>query len=193
MKPRRSDLNRELETERFRLIPLNRWQVFRISYPWTKDAELMRNATHSAAPRSPLRWYREMPRPDRRKRFAFAIVPKDQDRPIGIHSLRLGGYRSATFFVVIQDRNWWGKDVVYEVHCKLIDHFIAHGSIERFWAPIAARNFSSAFNYQKLGFQHVGTLHRSKSDPVTGEVFDILMFELMSDDWERRNKEAENG
>ena len=172
-----------LETERFLLKPLGRLAAFRISYPWTKDPEIIRNLTYSSASRSPRRVVPEMTRPDNKRKFSYAIIPKGEHDPIGMHMVRKGGYRSAIVSVVVHDRSWWGKDVVAEVRGRLLDHFFADGSIQRFQGMVSSRNFPSVFNYQKLGFQHVGTLHRAKADPISGEVFDLLIFELMRDAW----------
>jgi RimJ/RimL family protein N-acetyltransferase len=183
MSRKASPLACAIETERFMLRPLGRWEAFRLSYPWTKDAELMRSFSRSGRPRTRRQWYREMARPDNRKRFSFAIVPKGETACIGMHMIRLQGYRSAMLSVVIEDRAWWGRGVVREVRSRLIDHFMAVGAIERFWGQVTARNLPSIFNYQTLGFDHVGTLHRAAYDPETGEVYDLLIFELMSVNW----------
>jgi RimJ/RimL family protein N-acetyltransferase len=185
VKPRRPDLDHPLETERFRLQPLGRWAAFRLSYPWTRDPELMRSFTQNSGRRSARRWYREMSRPNGRNRFSFGIVPKETGEFIGMHTVLLDGYRSAILSVMIHDRAWWGRQVVHEVRGQLIEHFIAHGPVERFWSFVEARNMASVFNYRTLGFTHVGTLRRLKRDPVTGEVFDFLIFELMSADWRK--------
>jgi RimJ/RimL family protein N-acetyltransferase len=192
MRPRPSGVAVQLETERFLLKPLNSWDTFRISYRWTKDAELMRTFTQSTVQRSLRKWRREVTLPNNRNRFSYAIVPKGERQCIGIHSLRTGGHRSAQLSVMIHDRAWWGKGVVPEVRTCLIDHFIAKAAVERFWSSVESRNFASVFNYRKLGFEHVGTLHRARSNPVGGEVFDMLVFELMASDWIRR-KEASAG
>ena len=55
---------------------------------------------------------------------------------------------------------------------------------------VQARNAASVFNYKKLGFKHVGTLHQAQCDPVSGELFDMLVFELLRADWEKQRKPA---
>ena len=178
-------LAQALETERFILQPLTRWQAFRLTYPWTRDAELIRTLTHSGAPRTRWKWFREMDRPNNRKKFSYAIIPHGTNEPIGMHTVVLSGYKSARMAVAIHDREWWGKDVVLEVRAKLINHFFDKGGLERFFGSVLARNIPSVFNYRKLGFKHVGTLRRMQQDPVSGEVFDLCMFELFRDEWEQ--------
>lgn len=65
-----------------------------------------------------------------------------------------------------------------------MNHFFRNG-IERFSCRCEAGNLPSVFTYRKLGYAHVGTLHRERSDPETGEPIDILLFEMLKDDWKR--------
>ena len=88
---------------------------------------------------------------------------------------------------------WWGKGVVEEVRTRVIDHFFEHGPVDRFAAAVNARNLPSVFNYRKLGYRHVGTLHRVNADPVTGEVFDMVLFELFREDWDQRPRTPGDG
>lgn len=176
---------RPVATERFVLEPLGPWRAFRLSFPWTRDAELMRTYTQSSARRSAWKWFREMARPNGRTRFAHAIRPHGAEAPIGIHFVRIKPHRSAYLSVIVADRAWWGKRVVEEVRAALIDHILAHAPVDRISAQVEARNFPSVFNYRKLGFAHVGTLHRAKADPATGEVYDLLIFELMRENWKK--------
>jgi len=185
----RQALRERIESERFDLVPLNRWQAFRLTYPWTRDIEFVTSFTGSGATRSLRGWYREMIRANKRKRFIHAIVPRGGSVPIGIHTMSMYGYRSCRLGIGIQDRSWWGKGVVQEVRARLIDHIFEHSDVERLHAEVVGRNLPSVFNYQKLGFAHVGTMHRSKSDPVTGQVHDMLIFEMFRDEWMRRKAE----
>ncbi len=178
-------LTRALESERFVLDSVNRLTAFAISYPWTKDPELIGDFTCSSAPRTRRKWYREMTRPNNRTKFCHAIYPKGESKPIGMHMTVLRGHRSADTSVAIHDRAWWGKGVVAEVRARIIDHFFEYGPVDRFCGAVNARNLPSVFNYRKLGYRHVGTLHRSKSDPVTGDVFDMIVFELFREDWDQ--------
>ena len=185
----REALRTRIESERFLLVPLNRWQAFRLTYPWTRDTEFISSFTGSGAPRSPRNWYREMVRPNSRTRFVHAIVPRGESAPIGIHTMTLHGYKSCRLGIGIQDRNWWGKDVVREVRTRLINHIFERSDVQRLDAQVAGRNLPSVFNYQRLGFSHVGTMHRTKHDPATGQVHDMLIFEMLRDDWMRRKVE----
>ena len=183
-------LNTAIATERFTLEPLGRWRALQASYHWTNDAEIIRNYSGSAAPRSRWRWYRQMVRPNKRTKFAHAIIPHGQKEPIGLHFVHIRPYRSAYLGIALHDRSWWGKDAAFEVRKCMINHFLQNAPVDRFCGYVNARNFASVFNYRKLGFTHVGTLHRVTADPVSGDVHDMLIFEMFRKDWEARETVA---
>jgi RimJ/RimL family protein N-acetyltransferase len=172
----------ELETERFHLHPMGLLEAIRVTDCWRTDPDLLRGILLSARPKSRIAWLKKAPLPDNVDSFAFAIVPKGESAPIGVHTIRLHSYRSARNLVGIHDRGWWGKGVVVEVRAKLMNHFYRHG-VERFCGTVDARNVASIFNYRRLGYDHTGTRHRDEFDPLTGEVIDLLMFEMFRDKW----------
>jgi RimJ/RimL family protein N-acetyltransferase len=179
-----------IESERFRLEPRGRWRAFRETYPWSQDSAFMSSYCGSGERRSPWKWYREMIRPNNRTKFAHAIIPRGGTAPIGVHFAAIRPYRSCFLAIGIHDRAWWGKGVVQEVRGRIIDHILAHSDVERLYAQVVARNLPSVFNYRKFGFTHVGTLHRSCRDPATGEVHDMLIFEMFRDEWLARRERA---
>ncbi len=187
----RSALAAVIESERFRLEPRGRFRVFRDTYPWCRDSAFMSSYSGSGEHRSPWKWYREMIRPNNRTKFAHAIVPRGGTKPIGYHFSIIRPYRTCFLAIGIQDRAWWGKGVVQEVRGRIVDHIFDHSDVERLQAQVVARNFPSVFNYRKFGFSHVGTLHRCRRDAVTGEVHDMLIFEMLRDEWLARRGDAD--
>ena len=180
-----------IESERFRLEPRGRWRAFRETYPWSQDSAFMSSYCGSGERRSPWKWYREMIRPNNRTKFAHAIIPHGAASPIGFHFAAIRPYRSCFLAVGIHDRAWWGKGVVQEARGRIIDHILANSDVDRLYAYVFARNLPSIFNYRKFGFTHVGTLHRCRRDAATGEVNDMLFFEMFRDEWLAR-REREN-
>lgn len=176
---------RDLETERFELKSLGPIECLRLTAPWRRDPDMLRALFQSAEPRSLLDWIRVGPSPDNLRRFGWAIIPKGTSVPIGIHTVRFDGYRSANCMVGISDRNWWGRDVVIEVRARLINHIFATAEIDRFGGMTASYNAASIFNYRRLGFAHVGTEHRVRRDAVDGKVFDLLSFEMFREQWQK--------
>jgi RimJ/RimL family protein N-acetyltransferase len=178
-----------LETERFVLRPLGRFEAFRIGRSnWNHDPEIMRNLIHSPKPLDPWRWWKKMVWANGKSKFSHAIVPRGGGKPIGIHGMTLQKHRSATMVVAVHEREWWGKKVVAEIRSVVIDHAFENSVVDRFCCTVNARNAASVFNYKKLGFKHVGTLHQAQRDPVSGELFDTVIFELLRADWEKQRK-----
>jgi RimJ/RimL family protein N-acetyltransferase len=175
-------LARPLETERFELRPLNMLQTFQVTNCWRNDPEIL-SGIFVKAGMSPLNWLRWGPFPDNIARFSFAIIPKSTSSAIGLHMVKLYEPRSARNVVGIHDRAWWGKGVVLEVRARLMNHFFRHGGVERFCGEAGARNTASIFNYRSLGYDHVGTQHSEKLDPMTGEPVDLMLFEIFRDRW----------
>jgi RimJ/RimL family protein N-acetyltransferase len=178
-----------LETERFILKPLGRMEAYRIGRAnWNHDPEIMRNLIHSPKPLDPWRWLKKMVWVNGKSKFSYAILPKEGGEAIGIHGITLQKHRSALLVVAVHDRQWWGRKVVAEVRRAIIDHAFEKQVIDRVCCTVQARNTASVFNYKKLGFKHVGTLHQAQCDPVSGELFDTLIFELLRADWEKQRK-----
>ena len=182
----KNQLKNIIETERFRLVPLNRYQAFWLTYPWTKDSAFMSDYIGSGQKVSPLRWFRKMTRPNNKTKFSHAIIPHGETKAIGLHNIIIRPYKTCILAVGIPERSWWGKGVVHEVRSRIIDHVFEHSDVDKFLAVVNARNFPSIFNYRKHGFTHVGTLHRVKQDPVTGDIHDMLHFELFREEWMAR-------
>ena len=146
----------------------------------------MSNLFYSPLPTKPWRWFRKRTWANGKTKFSHAIRVREDGKPIGMHVVFLYPYRSAQLMVVVSDRAWWGKKVVEEVRRALIDHLFEAGVVDRICCEVSPRNMPSVFNYQKLGFTHVGTQHNAKCDPTTGKTSDVLVFELLRDDWTAR-------
>ena len=183
-KPRNRALAQPLETERFHLRPVGPVRFLIATNRWRSDPDILTGLYQSPRLRSLWKWIRTGPVPNNRTRFAFLIVPKGSNVAIGAHTTKLQGYRSAFNAVALDDRDWWGKGVVVEVRAHVMNHFFRNGEIDRFFGVVEARNVASIFNYRRLGYDHVGTWHRHRQNPVTGEVLDFLNFEILGDKWE---------
>ncbi|MEP2944078.1 MAG: GNAT family protein [Hyphomicrobiales bacterium] len=186
----KTGLKAPFESERFRLVPLNKWQAFRLTHPWTSDSAFMSDYAGSGESVSRWRWYRRMLRPNNKNKFCHAIIPHGETKPIGVHNIVIHPYKSCLLAVGIPDRDWWGKGVVHEVRGRVIEHVFEHSDVDRIYSQVNARNFPSIFNYRKHGFTYVGTMHRVKQDKVTGAIHDILIFEMFREEWMEKKAKA---
>ena len=185
LKPPDRLLMTQLETERFILRPCGALEILRDPGGWRTNRNIYRNVYFRAKPMDLGSWLKRGPFPDGHRRFTFAIVPKGTGTVIGYHLVRRQGWKTAGNTVGIHDPAWLGKDAAVEVRIKLMNHFFRHGEIDRFTSRIEATNYPSIFTYRKLGYRHVGTLHRERADPETGKPVDYLLFEMLKDDWVR--------
>lgn len=181
--PRNKQLQRELETERFVLRPLGFIEAVRDPSGWRSHPDILRSVYLRDRPMDLVTWIKSGPMPNGVNRFLYAIVPRGADLPIGYHALRPSGYRSLSNMVGLHDRGWWGRNVVVEVRARLMNHFFAHGGIERFTGKVDSRNHASIFTYRKLGYTHAGTMHRERRDASTGRLIDLLWFEMFKENW----------
>lgn len=172
-----------LETDRFILRPMRLLETLRVTAGWRRDPEIVTGLYHSSRPRSLFEWLDNGPMPNNVDRFTYAVVDKASGRVIGFHAVRYCNYRTAKLTVALRDRSFWGKNVVAEIRPRLINHFFRHAPVDRFIGHLNGRNAASLFNYRRLGFDHVGTFHRHVRNPVTGEVYDLMMFELLREKW----------
>ena len=85
--------------------------------------------------------------------------------------------------IVIHARDWWGKDVFEEVRTAILDHFSGSDKVERFFGRVLSRNFSSIYNYNKLGFRLIGYDRSAWLSPLTSEHCDTMHYEMLKRDW----------
>lgn len=185
LKPPNRALMTELQTERFILRPVGALDLIGDPGSWRSKRHIYRNLYLETQPLSLLRWLKLGPFPDGQRRFTYAIVPRGTTAPVGYHMVRMTGWHHATNAVGIHDEAWLGRNVAVEARAGLLNHFFRHGGVQRFNARIAADNPPSIFTYRKLGFAHVGTVHRERASPDTGAPLDFLLFEMLKEDWMR--------
>jgi RimJ/RimL family protein N-acetyltransferase len=176
-------LSQPIRTERFVLANCNRRDAIKVTAPWRTDPEVLENLMYSQTSYTAVEWVRSVGRPDGNERFIHAIMPKEGGGTIGAHRLSINRSGTASLAIVIHARSWWGKGVFEEVRRGIMDHFAASERVIRFEGHVLARNVSSIYNYQKLGFRVVGYETKSWLSPFSETHMDTVQFEMMADDW----------
>ena len=179
-----------LHTERFILRSMTRLQACLATYPWTFDAEVMHPLGYPAGTWSRYSWYKRLKRYNNRQKFFLAIYPKGSREMIGYESFDVTSWGVASLAVAIGNRDWWGRGVVQETRHAVIDFLFDEVGCHRVWGMPTARNFSSIFNYQALGFTHEGVLRQQNFDHATQGLVDSVIFGLLRDEWLARRKAA---
>lgn len=178
-----AQLNAAFESARFRMVPCSFADAFRISFLWNSTPEILRNITFDSRPRSKVQWYRQFTRPDGNWNFVHGIVPRDGTGAIGLHIVTLDANGVATPSIALHAKSWWGKGVFAEVRRAAMDHFFQSDRVNKFTSLVSGRNMSSIFNYRALGLSPTGTLRQHRRDPADGTYHDLIIFEVLREDW----------
>ena len=93
--------------------------------------------------------------------------------------MTLQKHRSATLVIAVHDRKWWAERWLGTARAVMITHSRS-GSLTASAVRSPLGMSASVFNYKKLGFKHLGSLHYAQCDPVSGEIFDTLIFEMFA-------------
>jgi RimJ/RimL family protein N-acetyltransferase len=128
---------------------------------------------------------------DNRNRFIIGIFDKGDGGQIGFFVVEADlGHRSATFNVVIGEKDWWGRGVVNEARSALLDFFFEQCDFEKACGAPLARNFAAVFNYKTQGWRHEGTLRGHRRSISDGSRLDQYQFGLLRHDWRMRHRRA---
>ena len=185
-------LTKSIETERFQLVNCNRKEAIKVTLPWREDKDVTHNLMMGRESYSQLEWVKMVGKPNGNSLFYHAIVSKEARGTIGTHRVKLDRSGTVNMAIVIHARNWWGKDVFEEVRTGILNHFSGSDKVERFYGRVLSRNFSSIYNYTKLGFRLIGYDQSAWRSPVTAELCDTMHYEMLKTDWiERQAKAAE--
>jgi len=182
----------ELETERFRLVPIRPLSLARPTLHWTKDTETFRNAGWWRSEWNLRRWRRHLRHQIRGDRMCHGIWPKAGGPCIGLHMISVSAALSTGVIgVIICDRDWWGKGVVIEIREAIVGDGFERLNLQRMTAQVRVRNLPSVYNHRKLGFVHEGTLRSAAVEP-DGTRVDMLVFGMLRSEWLAR-KESSRG
>jgi len=176
-------LSQPIRTERFVVANCNLKDAIKVTAPWRTDPEVLENLMYSQTSYTAFEWVRSVGRPNGNTRFIHAIMPKEGGGTIGAHRLIINRSGTVSLAIVIHARSWWGRGVFEEVRRGIMDHFAPSERVIRFEGHVLARNVSSIYNYQKLGFRLVGYEKKTWLSPHSGTHMDTVQFEMMADDW----------
>ncbi|MEO1637679.1 MAG: GNAT family protein [Pseudomonadota bacterium] len=184
-------LIKPIKTERFHLVNCNRSEAIKVTLPWRVDPEVLHNLMMGKPSYSKYAWARNVGKPDGATLFYHGIVDRHAGGTIGTHRLNLDRSGNASMAIVVHARHFWGKDVFDEVRTAILDHFSRSEKVNRFYGRVLSRNFSSIYNYTKLGFRLIGHDRQAWLSPITDEYCDTMHYEMLAKDWrDKRGLEA---
>jgi RimJ/RimL family protein N-acetyltransferase len=174
----------ELETHRLRLRSLkpidgsDRW------LNWSRDPEVMHptNSPVRELTREQLAQY--IGTHDNQSRYLIGIFVKESGIQIGFFLIDVDRpHETASFNVIIGEKDWWGKGVVNEARAALLDHFFDRLSMAKIWGGPLSRNFPAIFNYKAQGWIYEGALRGQFKSVIDGSRLDQLRFRFFPEEW----------
>ena len=127
-----------------------------------------------------LEWFERTRNDSSRRDFA---IESRQGRPIGIISLvHISDVnRTAEIYIVIGEKDYWGKGVMLEAECLLIDWAFNSLKLEKIWADAVVNNTASIITMKKIGFQIEGTLRKERF--LRGQRIDVIRLGLLKEEF----------
>jgi RimJ/RimL family protein N-acetyltransferase len=129
------------------------------------------------------RWFEKMRTDSSRAEFVIETIDKIPIGIIGLSSID-STHRTAEIYIVIGEKDFWGKGVMLEAESLLIDWAFNSVGLEKIWAEARPENVASLITMKKLGFNVEGTLRSEKI--VDGARIDVLRLGLLKSDFSKK-------
>ncbi|SBS26048.1 Spermidine N(1)-acetyltransferase [Marinomonas spartinae] len=156
-------------------------------YKWSCDREVTLYSLSSYAyPQSKLdieKWLSTVN--SSAKNVSFGLCSKKSDQLIGyagisaISSLN----RSGEFFILIGEKEYWGKGIGTLVTKVVTDYAIRTLGLHRVQLTASAQNIGAVKAYEKAGYQHEEGVMR-QSGFRNGEFVDKVLMSVLSTEWQ---------
>lgn len=168
------------------LRPLNRADIEN-RVRWFNDHDVRRTLIISERfeLEKTISWFEKMQADDSRLEF---VIETTEKTPIGVIGLAAidSTHRTAEIYIVIGQKEFWGKGVMLEAECLLIEWAFNSLGLEKIWAQTRQDNIASLITMRKIGFQIEGTLSNEKI--VNGQRMTVLRLGLLRKDFKPSHK-----
>jgi RimJ/RimL family protein N-acetyltransferase len=178
---------------RLRFIERNDLNVLQ---SWYDDAEV-RTHLHHAFPMSMAiekRWFEGMIETPLRE-HPFLVETKTEDGCQAIGTCMLKQFddlvRAAELGIMIGEKNFWHRDFGTETVRMLLWHGFENLNLHRIWLSVSAKNQGAIRCYEKAGMQLEARLR--EAEYKNGATVDTLLFSILKKEWNKREREEENG
>jgi len=132
-----------------------------------------------------IQWFEKIQADDSRLEFVIETLQKISVGIVGLAGINQT-HKTAEIYVVIGQKEFWGKGVMLEAECLLIDRAFNSLGLEKIWAQARLDNIASIITMKKIGFQTEGTLRKEKI--VNGQRETILHLGLLREDFKFSHK-----
>jgi RimJ/RimL family protein N-acetyltransferase len=127
-----------------------------------------------------IRWFEKIQADSSRAEFVIETAKKVPVGVVGLASID-SAHKTAEIYIVIGEKEFWGKGVMIEAECLLIGWSFNSLGIEKIWAESRPENIASLITMKKIGFQVEGTLRNEKI--VNGQRTTVLRLGLLREDF----------
>ena len=125
-------------------------------------------------------WFEKMQADDSRLEFVIETTEKTAVGVVGLAGIS-PVHRTAEIYLVIGQKEFWGKGVMLEAERLLIDWAFNSLGLEKIWAEARPDNIASIITMKKIGLQVEGTLRCDKI--VDGRRIDVLRLGLLKNEF----------
>lgn len=170
-----------IKSENFALRPLTKADIEN-RVKWFNDPDIRKTLIISEQfeQAKTLKWFEKIQDDDSRAEF---VIETPQNVPLGV--IGLAGinqiHKTAEIYIVIGQKEFWGRGVMFEAERLLIDWVFNSLCLEKIWAEARVDNIASVITMKKLGFQIEGTLRCEKI--VDGKQIDVFRLGLLKTDF----------
>lgn len=113
----------------------------------------------------------------------YFVIETREGKPIGIialvHINTVHG--TAEIYIVISQKEFWGKGVMLEAESLLIDWAFNFLKLEKIWADAVENNIASIITMKKLSFQIEGMLRKERF--LRGRRIDVIRLGLLKEEF----------
>jgi RimJ/RimL family protein N-acetyltransferase len=150
-------------------------QDIKIKVLWLNDPEIKNNLIlkDEINLQTTLEWFKSSQNDPTRKDF---IIETNDGKVIGTIGLRKISIqeRSSCIYIIIGDKEYWGKGIMFESERILIEWAFNEMEVEKIWADVRYSNIASIITMKKIGF---------KPDFDSNKRDDVLRFTLSKKDF----------
>lgn len=133
-----------------------------------------------------IEWFRSMK--DSKERLDM-VIETANGTPIGVVGLREinDKLKSAGIYMVLGDKAYWGKSIMYDVHLCLLNYAFQSMHLNKVWANVLSNNIASYVTLKKVGFTREKTLKNEYLRDA--QYYDIYRMAILIDDFYQRHPE----
>ena len=169
--------------EKVALGPLRR-DLVPLLQRWSNDFEVMRflDAMRPMPFEAPKEWYERAGKKENEAHFT--IYEKAQLRPIGTAGLDgiSHPHRTAELFIMIGDKESWGKGYGTEVTRLMLDYGFTCLGLNNINLWVNAANVRGIRTYQRAGFRMAGRLRQGQR--LGGRAYDLLPMDCLATEFQ---------